>query len=50
MVSRPELATARNKWKPTPAHFGLERRVPRGGKADAAFGSALEGYIQRRII
>jgi len=22
MVSRPELATPRNKWKPTPTHFG----------------------------
>jgi len=41
MVSRPELAAPRNKWKPTPTHFGLERRVCRGGKADAAFGLRL---------
>jgi len=27
--------------KPTPTHFGLERRVRRGGKADAAFGLRL---------
>jgi len=41
MVSRPEVAIPRNKWKPTPTHFGKERRVRRGGKADAAFGLRL---------
>ena len=41
MVSRPELAAPRNKWKPTPTHFGYERRVRRGGKAHAAFGLRL---------
>ena len=41
MVSRPELAAPLNKWKPTPTHFGLERRVRRGGKAVAAFGLRL---------
>jgi len=41
MVSRPELAAPRNKWKPTPTHFGLEQPVRRGGKADAAFGLRL---------
>ena len=41
MVSRPELAAPHNKWKPTPTHFGLERRVRRGGKAVAAFGLRL---------
>jgi len=41
MVSRPELAAPRNKWKPTPTHFGYERRVRRGGKADRAFGLRL---------
>jgi len=41
MVSRPVLAAPRNKWKPTPTHFGLERRVRQGGKADAAFGLRL---------
>jgi len=41
MVSRPELAAPRNKWKPTPTHFGYERRVQRGGKADVAFGLRL---------
>ena len=41
MVLRPEHAAPRNKWKPTPAHFGLERRVRRGGKADAAVGLRL---------
>jgi len=35
MVSWPELAAPRNKWKPTPTHFGYERRVRRGGKDDA---------------
>ena len=35
MVSRPELAAPRNKWKPTPTYFGYERRVRRGGKDDA---------------
>ena len=41
MVSRPELAAPRNKWKPTTTHFGEERRVRRGGKADATFGLRL---------
>ena len=41
MVSRAELAVPRNKWKPTPTHFGLERLVRRGGQADAAFGLRL---------
>ena len=41
LVSRPELGSPRNKWKPTPTHFGLERRVRRGGKADAPFGLRL---------
>jgi len=41
MVSRPELAAPRNKWKPTANHFGLERRVRRGGKANAPFGLRL---------
>ena len=41
MVSRPELATPRNKWKPTSTHFGYEQRVRRGRKADAAFGMRL---------
>ena len=41
MVSRPELASPRNKWKPTPTHFVYERRVHRGRKADAAFGLRL---------
>jgi len=41
MVSRPELAAPRNKWKPTPTHFGEERLVRRGGKAAAAFGIRL---------
>ena len=37
MVSQPEHAAPRNKWKPTPTHFGKERRVRRGRKADVAF-------------
>ena len=41
MVSRPELAAPRNKLKPTATHFGMERRVRWGGKADAAFGLRL---------
>ena len=41
MVSQPELAAPRNKWKATPTHFGQERRVRQGGKADAAFGLRL---------
>ena len=41
MVSRSELTAPRNKWKPTPTHFGSERRVRQGGKADAAFGLRL---------
>ena len=41
MVSRPELATPRNKWKATPTHFGKEPRIRRGGKADDAFGLRL---------
>ena len=39
MVSRPELASPRNKWKPTPTHFGWRAR--RGGKANVAFGLRL---------
>ena len=51
MVSRTELAAPRNKLKPTATHFGLERRVRRGGKADAAFGLRLllSQYQPRRI-
>ena len=41
MVSRPELATPRNNWKPTPTHFGEERRDRRDGKADVAFALRL---------
>ena len=37
MVSRPELAAPRNKWKPTPTHYREEGRVRWGGKAYAAF-------------
>jgi len=41
MVSRPELALPRNKWKPPPTHFGSERRVRLVGNVDAAFGLRL---------
>ena len=41
MVSWPELAAPRNKWKATPTHFGKETRIRRGGKADDAFGLRL---------
>jgi len=41
MVSRSELAAPRNKWKPTPTHFGYDWWVRPGGKADAAFGLRL---------
>ena len=41
MVSRPELAAPRIKWKQTPTHFGEERRIHRGGKDDVAFGLRL---------
>jgi len=41
MVSRTELAAPRNKWKPTPTHFGYVRRIRRGWKADVAFGLRL---------
>ena len=41
MVSRPKLAAPRNKWKPTPTHFGLERRVRLVGKTYVAFGLRL---------
>jgi len=63
LVSRPELAAPRNKWKPTPTHFGYEQRVHRGRKADAAFGLRLllsqhqpqkntsnEGLFNRRVL
>jgi len=63
LVSRPELAAPRNKWKPTPTHFGYEQRVRRGRKADAAFGLRLllsqhqpekdtskEGLFNRRVL
>ena len=63
MVSRPKLAAPRNKWKPTPTHFGYERRVCLGGKADAALGLRLllsqhqpqkdtskEGLFDRRVV
>jgi len=41
MVLQPELAATQNKWKRTSTHFGKERRVRGGGKADAAFGLRL---------
>jgi len=41
MVSRPELALPRNKWKPPPTYFGSERRIRLVGKADAALGLRL---------
>ena len=41
MVLRSELAAPRNKWKPTPTHFGYDWWVRPGGKADAAFGLRL---------